>query len=46
MLIVDENYLQAGWDALAKQYRTLDRYLGEGLGLTDDDLDAIRRTFL
>jgi protein-tyrosine phosphatase len=42
VLVADEGYLDAGFEAVAADYGSLDGYLHAGLGLTDADLDAVR----
>jgi len=42
VMVADEAYLAAGLEATTADYGSLDGYLSSGLGLTDDDLDALR----
>ena len=42
VMVADEGYLAAGLEAVALEYGSLEGYLGSGLGLTDDTLDALR----
>jgi len=40
-MVVEESYLQTGYDAVATQYGTVDRYLRDGLGLTDQTIQEL-----
>jgi len=42
-MIADPAYLEAGMSQLVEDYGDVERYLGEGLGLTDDHLVGLRR---
>lgn len=42
LLGVDASYLQAGLDQLAADYGTVDNYLTEGLGLSQETIDTLR----
>ncbi|MDQ4052449.1 MAG: tyrosine-protein phosphatase [Actinomycetota bacterium] len=42
VLVADETYLRAAYDALSAAYGSLDRYLSDGLGLGDDRIGALR----
>jgi protein-tyrosine phosphatase len=41
-MVVDEAFLQAGYDAVDELYGSVDAYLRDGLGLGDDVLGALR----
>jgi len=41
-MIVEESFLQAGYDAVAEDYGTVDGYLRDGLGLDDQTIGALR----
>lgn len=43
---VRPEYLQAAFDAVDKDYGSMDRYVREGLGLSDATIQALRREFL
>jgi protein-tyrosine phosphatase len=43
---VRPEYLQAGFDAVDKTYGSMDRYVREGLGLSDATIQSLRREFL
>ncbi len=42
VLVADERYLEAAWSAVDADYGSLEAYLGGGLGLDDDTLEALR----
>jgi protein-tyrosine phosphatase len=42
VLVADEAYLRAAYDAVATAYGSLDSYLADGLGLGDDVIGALR----
>ncbi len=42
VLVADERYLTAAFEAVAADFGSLTGYLGAGLGLTDPALDAMR----
>ena len=46
LLGVRPEYLQAGFDAVDKEYGSMDRYVREGLGLSDATIQALRAEFL
>jgi protein-tyrosine phosphatase len=46
LLGVRAEYLQAGFDAVDKEYGSMDRYIREGLGLSDATIRALRNEFL
>jgi protein-tyrosine phosphatase len=46
LLGVRPEYLQAGFDAVDKDYGSMDRYAREGLGLSDATIQALRNNFL
>ena len=46
VLVADEDYLTAGYDAAAAAYGSLDSYLTDGLGLSDELLDGLRGRLL
>jgi len=46
LLDVRPEYLQAGFDAVDKDYGSMDRYVREGLGLSDATIQALRTEFL
>ncbi|GAB6984616.1 tyrosine-protein phosphatase [Nocardioides pyridinolyticus] len=41
-MVVEEEYLQAAYDAVDADYGSIDGYLRDGLGLGDEVLDALR----
>ena len=43
---VRESYLDEFYDSVEESYGSVDGYLREGLGLTDDDLDTLRNRYL
>lgn len=42
VMVADERYLQAAYDAVAASYGSLDTYLRDGLGLDDGTLERLR----
>jgi len=46
LLDVRPEYLDAAFDEVSKRYGSMDNYLHQGLGLSDDTLNALRREFL
>lgn len=46
LLDVRPEYLQAAFDAVDEQYGSFDAYLTDGLGLTQDQIDALRDSLL
>lgn len=46
LLTVRPSYIQAGFDEVEKRYGSFDRYLHEGLGLTDADIAALKTKLL
>ena len=46
LLGVRAEYLQAGFDAVDKDYGSMDRYVHDGLGLSDATIQALRSEFL
>jgi protein-tyrosine phosphatase len=46
VLVADEDYLTAGYDAAAEAYGSLDGYLTNGLELSDDTIGALRSRLL
>jgi protein-tyrosine phosphatase len=46
LLGVRPEYLQAGFDAADKEYGSMDRYIRDGLGLSDGTIRALRAEFL
>jgi protein-tyrosine phosphatase len=46
VLDVRAEYLRAAFDAVESKYGSFDAYLNDGLGLTDDDLTALRDSLL
>lgn len=46
LLGVRPEYLQAGFDAVDKDYGSMDRYVRDGLGLSDATIQALRSEFL
>ena len=43
---VRESYLDEFYDSVEERYGSVDGYLREGLGLTDEDLDTLRKRYL
>jgi protein-tyrosine phosphatase len=43
---VEPSYLQAGLDAVAREYGSMTDYALHGLGLTQDSLDKLREKLL
>jgi protein-tyrosine phosphatase len=41
-MVVEESYLQTGYDAVAERYGTVDGYLRDGLGLADQTIEKLR----
>ena len=46
LLAVRPEYLQAAFDAVDEQFGSFDAYLTDGLGLTQDEVDALRDNLL
>lgn len=46
LLTVRRGYLQAAFDQVEKKYGSFDSYLRDGLGLTDEELEALRNRYL
>ena len=46
LLEVRPEYLQAAFDAVDEQYGSLEAYLTDGLGLTQEEIDALREDLL
>nr|WP_255312540.1 tyrosine-protein phosphatase [Rhodococcus tukisamuensis] len=42
VLGVDQSFLQAGLDQITETYGTFDKYLTEGLGLSEETIDALK----
>jgi len=42
VLVADEAYLAAAYDAVSAAYGSVDAYLADGLGLTDETLGSLR----
>lgn len=42
VMVADADYLQAAYDAVSAEYGDLDHYLNDGLGLTRNELSAMR----
>lgn len=42
VVTVEKNFLQAGLDQITETYGTFDKYLAEGLGLSEETIDALK----